>query len=140
MIRTLTENDYKEVTRLTLQLGYPSKQEIIENRIRRLLNEKDNQVFVYEGDGCLLGWVHVFGKLLIELEYAEIGGLIVDQNYRQGGIGSKLMRKSEEWAKENGYKEIRLRSGGQRLIAHDFYKRIGYKNTNSQQLFVKSFK
>lgn len=81
-------------------------------------------------DQNISGWVHVFGKCLIELEYAEIGGLVVDSDYRRQGIGLKLMRTCEEWVKENGYREIRLRSGGQRNEAHEFYKKVGYENTN----------
>jgi hypothetical protein len=29
---------------------------------------------------------NVFGKLLLELEYAEIGGLVVDSDFRRQGI------------------------------------------------------
>lgn len=75
---------------------------------------------------------------MIELEYAEIGGLVVDSSFRRHGIGLKLMEESEEWAKNNGYKEIRLRSGGQRKDAHKFYEKIGYKNINWQQLYKLS--
>ncbi|TLS36442.1 acetyltransferase [Pseudalkalibacillus caeni] len=45
------------------------------------------------------------------------------------------MRKSKEWAKKEGYQEIRLRSGDQRKEAHNFYESIGCKNINWQQLF-----
>jgi GNAT superfamily N-acetyltransferase len=60
---------------------------------------------------------------------------VVDKEFRRQGIGAKLMKKAEDWAKENGYAEIRLRSGGQRKEAHEFYKAIGYENINWQQLF-----
>ncbi|MDV2684035.1 GNAT family N-acetyltransferase [Alkalihalophilus lindianensis] len=107
--------------------------------LRAIIKDNDNAVFVFEtneGLETLSGWVYVFGKHLIELEYAEIGGLVVDNNKRRQGVGERLMRRSEEWAKESGYKEIRLRSGGQRKEAHAFYERIGYKNINWQQLFT----
>ncbi len=64
---------------------------------------------------------------------------MVDSSFRRQGIGLKLMEESEGWAKDNGYKEIRLRSGSQRKDAHKFYERIiGYKNINSQQLYKLS--
>jgi len=75
------------------------------------------------------------GKHLLELEYAEIGVLVVDKDFRKQGIGTKLMKKAEQWAKEKGYSEIRLRSGGHRKEAHQSYKAIGYENINWQQLF-----
>ncbi|WP_226537395.1 GNAT family N-acetyltransferase [Fictibacillus halophilus] len=99
--------------------------------------EKDNTIFLYEMENSIYGWVHVFGKCIIQLEYAEIGGLVVDTEYRGKGIGSHLMRKAEEWAIEKGYSEIRLRSGGHRKEAHDFYKRIGYKNIKWQEVFSR---
>jgi GNAT superfamily N-acetyltransferase len=137
MIRTAKLIDAEEITRLCTQLGYSVTIEQTKSRIERLTNDKNNAILVYETtDDNLSGWVHVFGKCLIELEYAEIGGLIVDSNFRRQGIGLQLMKKCEEWAKENGYQEIRLRSGGQRKEAHEFYKQIGYKNINWQQLFI----
>jgi GNAT superfamily N-acetyltransferase len=136
MIRNAIITDVSEISRLCSQLDYSVTQEEITPRLERLFQNKNNAVFVFENQSCISGWVHVFGKHLIELEYAEIGGLVVDKNARRQGIGEKLMRKSEEWAKENGYKEIRLRSGGQRKEAHKFYEKIGYKNINWQQLFT----
>jgi GNAT superfamily N-acetyltransferase len=136
VIRNVKLTDIEEITRLCEQLGYLITIEKIKPRVERLIKNKEHAIFVYEiNENTISGWVHVFGKDLIELEYAEIGGLVVDNNYRRQGIGLKLMRKCEEWAKENGYEEIRLRSGGQRKEAHEFYKQIGYENINWQQLF-----
>jgi GNAT superfamily N-acetyltransferase len=59
----------------------------------------------------------------------------VDNQHRRKGIGEMLMRESEVWAKNKGYQEVRLRSGGQRKEAHEFYKRIGYKNVKWQEVF-----
>jgi GNAT superfamily N-acetyltransferase len=141
MIRTAKLIDAEEITRLCTQLGYSVTIEQTKSRIERLTNDKNNAILVYETtDDNLSGWVHVFGKRLIELEYAEIGGLIVDSNFRRQGIGLQLMKKCEEWAKENGYQEIRLHSGGQRKEAHEFYKQIGYKNINWAQLFSLKLK
>lgn len=92
-------------------------------------------IFLFEMDNSICGWVHVFGKCNIQLEHAEIGGLVVDTEYRGKRIGKKLMRKAEEWAKEKGYLEVRLRSGGYRKEAHQFYKSIGYENIKWQEVF-----
>jgi ribosomal protein S18 acetylase RimI-like enzyme len=130
LIRKASLLDSLSISRLCSQLGYPIKEEQVKPRLERLINDKDNAVFVFEtNEGYIVGWVHVFGKHLLELEYAEIGGLVVDSNFRRQGIGEKLMRKCEEWAKENGYQEIRLRSGGER--------RIGYQNIKWQQVFSR---
>ena len=136
VIRTAKLTDSEEIKRLCTQLGYSVSIEQIKLRIERLTNDINNAIFVYQINDNLSGWVHVFGKYLIELEYAEIGGLVVDSNYRRQGIGLKLMNECKEWAIENNFKEIRLRSGGQRKGAHEFYKQIGYENPNWQELFI----
>jgi N-acetylglutamate synthase-like GNAT family acetyltransferase len=139
VIRLANRKDIKELSRLCSQLGYESSEEQVESRLHRILHDMAHAVFVFEQEGSrLAGWVHVYGKHLIESEYAEIGGLVVDQNCRRQKIGKKLMRKCEGWAIENGYSELRLRSGGHRKEAHEFYKQIGYENIKSQQVF--SFK
>ncbi|WEG14548.1 GNAT family N-acetyltransferase [Pullulanibacillus sp. KACC 23026] len=139
-IRKASLSDLSEITRLCLPLGYPVSEKEISSRVDQILNDNDHAVFVFEtneGLETLSGWIHIFGKHLIELEYAEIGGLVVDIEKRRQRIGERLMRRCEEWAKEKGYEEIRLRSGGQRKEAHAFYEKIGYQNINWQQLFKR---
>ncbi|PAD34157.1 GNAT family N-acetyltransferase [Terribacillus saccharophilus] len=138
-LRELKFSDAKEVARLTIQLGYLVEIDVISQRLIFLLQSSNHKVFVSEeSENNLSGWVHIYGKHLIELQYAEIGGLVVDKHYRKRGIGAHLMKKCEEWARLKGYQEIRLRSGSQRVDAHNFYRGIGYENVNSQELFVKS--
>src|SRR5260221_7102256 len=137
MMRTAKKTDAEEIARLSAQLGYSTALEQITSRIDRFLYDKNAAIFVYEiPDNHLAGWVHVFGKHLLHAEYAEIGGLVVDKPFRRQGIGLQLMKKSEEWARENDYHEIRLRSGDERKEAHKFYKQIGYTNIKAQQLFA----
>lgn len=40
---------------------------------------------------------------------------------------------------KKGYQEVRLRSGGQRKDAHEFYKSIGYKEVKWQEVFSLYF-
>jgi GNAT superfamily N-acetyltransferase len=137
MIRTAKKTDAEEIARLSAQLGYSTAMEQITSRIDRFIDDKNAAIFVYEiPENHLAGWVHIFGKHLLYAEYAEIGGLVVDKIFRRQGIGLQLMKKSEEWARENDYHEIRLRSGDERKEAHKFYKQIGYTNIKAQQLFA----
>ncbi|WP_243299529.1 GNAT family N-acetyltransferase [Bacillus litorisediminis] len=141
MIRRAKLEDVTEIVRLSSQLGYPVSVEQGRSRLERLLDNPEHAVFVYEtGENKLGGWVHVFGKLLIGLEYAEIGGLVVDQQSRRQGIGAKLMKQCEDWARDYGFSQVRLRSGGQRKEAHQFYKQIGYENIKWSQVFCLNFR
>lgn len=137
MIRTAKQTDVEEIARRAVQLGYSATMEQITSRIDRIFSDPNAALFVCEiPEKQLAGWVHVFGKHLLQAEYVEIGGLVVDKPFRRQGIGLQLMKKSEEWASENGYPEVRLRSGDERKEAHQFYKQIGYTNLKAQQLFA----
>ncbi|MNJ48958.1 Aminoglycoside N(6')-acetyltransferase type 1 [compost metagenome] len=137
MIREAELSDFIGITRLCDQLGYSVSENEVFERLNNLLNNDDNAVFVAEIEFAgILGWVHVHGRHLIEAHsFAEIGGLVVDAQHRKLGIGEVLMRNCEEWARRKGYKEVRVRSGGQRKEAHAFYKRIGYQNIKRQEVF-----
>lgn len=136
-IREVKSSDSKEMTRLSYQHGYAISEPVVEENIKKLHSDDNNAVYVVEiSDAEIGGWVHVYGKHLIDaLPFAEIGGLVVDENHRRKGYGEMLVRECEEWAKKRGYREIRVRSAGQRTGAHEFYKSIGYENVKWQEVF-----
>lgn len=136
--REATVQDSAEIARLSGQLGYPAASDEIERRLSFLMTCMDNVVYVAETEGRLVGWVHAHGRYLIESPpFVEIGGLVVDSEHRGGGIGKRLMSMCEEWATASGFREMRVRSGGSRVEAHQFYRRIGYENIKMQQVFRK---
>jgi GNAT superfamily N-acetyltransferase len=126
--------DAEAVARLATQLGYPATAEQIRGRLRVLDGSDDARVFVAEDtDGTAVGWVHVFGRRLLESDPdAEIGGLVVDERLRGRGIGAALMASAEAWARERGYGAVSLRTNVIRTEAHEFYKRLGYQVIKSQ--------
>lgn len=58
-----------------------------------------------------------------------------ERNYRQRGVGRILIQKAEQWALDDGYRVIRLRSGTQRPESHHFYPKLGYERTKTQHHF-----
>ncbi|WNQ10562.1 GNAT family N-acetyltransferase [Paenibacillus aurantius] len=140
MIREAVKEDAREVARLSSQLGYEITEFEAGERLERLLADRDHAVYVQEAEGGgLAGWVHVHGRHLIESPpFAEIGGLVVDGTQRRKRVGEQLMRRSEQWARESGYRMMRIRSGSQRKEAHEFYQRIGYEAVKRQEVFALS--
>jgi GNAT superfamily N-acetyltransferase len=55
--------------------------------------------------------------------YVDI--LFVEERYRGQGLGSRLMRTAESWAKKHGYGYVHLSSFS--FQAPGFYKKLGYK-------------
>lgn len=136
--RIASTNDSSEIARLSSQLGYSVKKNQVIERLNKILDQKDNVVIVAELTDKLIGWIHAHGRYLIESPpYIEIGGLIVDSNFRGIKIGKNLVEKCEEWSKFSGFKEIRVRTNETRLETLKFYAKIGFENTKSQQVFKK---
>src|SRR6185312_84267 len=137
-IRTATAADAEDIARLSGQLGYPSTVEETLQRLRAVSRHSEHTVYVAEANGKLLGWIHVFARPSLTAEpSAEVAGLVVDEQYRNCGVGQALMRQAERWAEVEGYGAVTLRSNVKRLRAHAFYERLGYQNIKTSKSFCK---
>jgi GNAT superfamily N-acetyltransferase len=138
-VRPMIRADLEAVTRLCAQLGYPSTMEQIERRFSLL--EADPEAGLYVADaatGGIVGWVYVRGvRSMTSDPRAEIWGLIVDADHRVAGVGAALMRHAEQWAREQGYADVRLHSNVVRTEAHRFYQGLGYQITKTSYVLSK---
>ncbi len=136
-IRPMTAADAPFVADLTTQLGYPSS---AEETVERLAGfDARHAALVAEDDGNAVGWVHValVPSLAMGLT-ADIGGLVVDDAHRSGGIGAELLAAAEAWAREHGAARMVVRSRIARERAHRFYEREGYDLIKTSHVFEKS--
>ena len=70
--------------------------------------------------------------------YGEIGGLVVSSECRNAGVGQKLLRRAEEWIRdEKKIKRVVVRSQVSREAAHRFYLREGYSRWKTSAVFSK---
>jgi len=65
--------------------------------------------------------------------------MIVDQKYRDQKIGSLLLTRAKEYAKENGFLRITLLSDEDNLKAHKFYKKHGFVYSPRKVFTCKDF-
>ena len=118
-------------------LGYECDEALVSERLKQL-DSKREQVFVADIDGIVTGFIHIE---LYNVIYCEKGsnllGLAVSPDYRNNGIGRALLKRAEEWAKNNGAKWVRLNSGESRKDAHRFYRNLGYDNEKKHIRFIK---
>jgi GNAT superfamily N-acetyltransferase len=135
-IRPMTAADAPLVAELTTQLGYPTASDETAQRLSAL--EGRHAAFVADEDGRAIGWVHValVTSLLSGLK-ADIGGLVVDENHRSGGVGAELVAAAEAWAREQGAARMVVRSRIARERAHRFYERDGYELVKTSHVFEK---
>jgi GNAT superfamily N-acetyltransferase len=127
---------------LATELGYPSTTAEVRRRLRRILKQPGHRVFVAEKLRVgVVGWAHVFVHALVEADtFAEVGGLVVDKRERGGGIGKRLMKHIETWARARGAKAVSLRSNVIRKGAHAFYQKLGYQIIKTQFAFRKDLR
>jgi GNAT superfamily N-acetyltransferase len=135
-IRPMTAADAPLVAELTTQLGYPTSVE--ETGQRLLALEGRHAALVADEDGQAIGWVHVaLVTSLVSGLKADIGGLVVDENHRSGGVGAELLAAAEAWARAQGAARMVVRSRIARERAHRFYEREGYELVETSHVFEK---
>lgn len=143
-IRRMEYRDAGEVASLCGELSYPATTERILERLVAVQTSPPQQqadilVAVDPVGDRVVGWVHVCDPLFLTgNRSASVWGLVVTSACRGQGISRLLMEAAEEWAVDNGCKEMRLHSAVQRVEAHAFYERLGYRLEKSQLALVRS--
>ncbi len=136
-IREISEKDAEGVAKLSTQLGYDSDIRQTSARIKLIAsNSNTNCAFVALIEGKVAGWIHGFYTLRIESDpFVEIGGLIVDETYRNLKIGKQLIEHVNFWAKKHEVKKLKVRCNTKRTESHKFYERVGFKENKRQIAF-----
>ena len=130
--------DAPELARLSSQLGYPMTPQEAAARLADLDGRPDHLLLVARSGGRAAGWLQVSRTRIFETpDSAEIAGLVVDEEQRGRGIGPRLLREAEEWARRSGCVALRVRSNVLRGRAHAFYVREGYGEIKQQKVFEK---
>ena len=140
IIREALEPDFSTICELMKhELGYPNLDQA--EAIKRLeyFNSNDDWVtYVAVNEyGEIIGFIGVMKGLAYNIEgyYAQIMALAVSEQSQRQKIGTKLVRKAEEWSLSNGIINIGVSSGLKRRGAHIFYERNGY--TKRSFSFIK---
>jgi GNAT superfamily N-acetyltransferase len=137
-IRSPRAADYSRLAQLAGQLGYPSTAAEIAKRLGGMEGARECAGFVAQVRGEVVGWIGVFIYRCMEADArAEINGFIVEERVRSQGVGSQLLARAEEWARQQGCSTIGLKSNVIRERAHKFYERLGYKVVKTQKAFRK---
>jgi len=112
---------------------------VADDRLSAILQSINDNVWVIEEAGNLLGWIHVFKahRVASRLFY-EIGGLVVDPTARHKGYGRKLVEFVAKIAETDNI-ALRVRCHSQREEAHAFYKRLGFSSNKTQKVFQMHF-
>ena len=136
LIREANSNDYGALTFLTKQLGYSLPENDIRHNLECIGRNKNEIIYVMTDKDKVIGWIHVFHAIRLESgSFAELGGLIVDEQNRGKGIGQLLLEQAKAWCLQMGIPKLKLRSKVTRKDAHRFYMRHGFKEIKVQKVF-----
>lgn len=135
IVRAATREDAQALASLAGELGYPSTAEQMLVRFDAL---PESEAVLVAADPDVVAWVQVGVTSSLESgAFAEIRGLVVQEQQRSRGIGALLVDAAEEWARGRGLSRMRVRSNVLRERTHRFYERLGYIVKKSQKAFEK---
>ncbi len=103
-VRRARSSDISQLALLAGQLGYPSSEDEIRERLAGIEAAPEHALFVAESaDGKLAGFLNVYVMRTIDSDArTEIAALVVDDAHRSLGVGKVLIEQAEAWARENG--------------------------------------
>lgn len=110
--------------------------EELKYRIDNLPNE-DRLLLAVEGE-CLYGYAHIgIAHDLIDADTAVVVSVIVREDRRRQGVGSRLIAAAETWARQSGRSRLLLRTNVVRTGAHAFFVALGYEGSSTQLEFIR---
>lgn len=126
---------------LNLEWTYHEGKKYFEDRIVK----KDGFVKVTEVKGKIIGYIcggiserNFYRK---KAKYAELENMLVEENFRGAGIGTKLTKDFINWCKENEVENIAVTASTQNNQGVDFYKNLGFKDYSlTLEMVIKSQK
>lgn len=136
----------KEVVELALKL-WPSYElvelrEEFEEEFRELLGNPNAAVLLAEEAGEKVG----FAQVELRTDYVEgtssnpvgyLEGVFVTEEFRDKGVGRKLVQAGENWAREQGCREFGSDASMDNTASQAFHRSVGFQEVNRIVCYVK---
>ena len=142
-IRKISQKDLDTLMDLYVQLspineGLPAqKREEIWEQIQN--DDKISYLGAYENDQliatCFLTIIPNFSNQGRPIGFIE--NVVTDEKWRGKGVGSQLLKKAIELAKEQNCYKVFLESGITRTGAHDFYRSLGFDDKSKKAFIIR---
>jgi len=104
--------------------------EVLSNSKKYIIN-KGGKIFFAESAGNIIGTVALM-PTKIKLVF-ELTKMAVKPNYRNKGIGKKLLKKCIDYSKSNSYSSIILYSNKKLNNAIHLYRKFGFKEIRMEK-------
>lgn len=140
MLRLCQQSDCHDVWEIIKEeMGYNVPFETTEEQFKKILRDANQQMYVYECDGKVVGFVHAcFYDLLYSEPMINLLGIAVRKEFQHNGIGGLLLLMVEDWANDCGVTKVHVHTGEEREVAHAFYEAWGYECRKTHLNYIKS--
>lgn len=101
----------------------------MKKEIQNRFNKGHEFFFGYKQGNELVGYI-TLKPFFPGYKHCEVYWLAVKKKCQGQGIGTKLIRFIEKYAKKNGFRKICLYTGQNMRLTRKFYEKIGYKSVN----------
>ena len=137
-IRRLELSDVPNITPLMAELGYPTHNASLAQRVAAVAANPGDAVLLAEEAGAIVGLVavHSFEMLHRAGRLGRITALVVSASARRRGVGRDLLSAAESHLLSLGCIKLEVTSGEGRFDAHAFYAAHGYQEQRVH--FVKN--
>lgn len=98
------------------------------------LNNPNSEYFVAKLENNILGFAGIWKAV----DDVHITDIVVKKSNRQTGIGSKLLEKLIQTAKNNNFKAITLEVNEHNLPAINLYLKYGFKNVGFRKKYYNN--
>ncbi|WP_462408541.1 GNAT family N-acetyltransferase [Neobacillus sp. Marseille-QA0830] len=136
-IRKARVDDWKQISLLLNQLGYPDTEPFLKEKVETLLMEPNEELLVFEEDSRVVAVIsiHFIPQLAVKGDFARISYFAVDTSIRSMGIGRRIEEYCTELAIKRNCDRMEVHCHSRREDAHRFYIRQGFKE--SPKYFIK---
>jgi GNAT superfamily N-acetyltransferase len=132
ILRHATEADAKHVVSLLAELGYPSTEADVHDRLCHSLHSQTSCFLVAQSASDVIGLIsaELVPYFPNGSTICRVTGLVVSSQHRGQGVGEKLLAGAADFAREHHCSGIEATSAEHRLEAHRFYQRLGFSRTS----------
>jgi ribosomal protein S18 acetylase RimI-like enzyme len=136
IIREVEEKDYTAILTLFASeiLGNSKSNDDYCDYVVQFFNSVKNneqyKTFVALSNNSVVGFISTIAMDWIKSGFMFIQCIAVESKHQNMGIGTKLLKHTEDYANAKGLDGIGLQSGVQRTNAHAFYERNSYIKSN----------
>lgn len=142
MIKKACIEDCNIISHLAIKLWSKHSIDDLMDEFKDILTSTKSVIYIYfdEIDAiafaqCQLRYDYVEGTENSPVGYLE--GIYVEEEYRQKGIASRLLKKCEKWSKSIGCKEFASDCELENLESFNFHLSLGFHEVNKIICFTK---